>query len=207
MAASKTYTTQLMALGMLVAELSQDAQLLTGIHRLPAAARLAIELEEAAEHVAEDLAQAPACLVLARGFNYATAFELALKFKELAYLFAEPYSAADFMHGPMALAQRGLPAIVIGVRGPSEEGMLELAGQLVDAGVGLFPISDDPDLLAKATSAHSLSLVAALADVPESLSPMISVIPGQLLAMYLAARRRGGNLDQPRRLAKVTRTE
>src|SRR5439155_12414106 len=79
-AASKTYTTQLMALGMLVAELSQDAQLLTGIHRLPAAARLAIELEEAAEHVAEDLAQAPACLVLARGFNYATAFELALKF-------------------------------------------------------------------------------------------------------------------------------
>ena len=135
------------------------------------------------------------------------AFELALKFKELAYVFAEPYSAADFMHGPMALAQRGLPAVIIGVRGPSEEGMLELADQLVDAGVGLFPISDDPDLLAKATSTHSLSLVAALAGVPESLSPIVSVIPGQLLAMYLAARRRGGNLDLPRRLAKVTRTE
>ena len=206
-AATKTYTTQLIAVGMLVAEMSQDAQLLAGIDRLPAAARMALQLEDAAERMAEDLAQDSACLVLARGFNYATAFELALKFKELAYVFAEPYSAADFMHGPMALAQRGLPAVIIGVRGPSEEGMLELADQLVDAGVGLFPISDDPDLLAKATSTHSLSLVAALAGVPESLSPIVSVIPGQLLAMYLAARRRGGNLDLPRRLAKVTRTE
>jgi glucosamine--fructose-6-phosphate aminotransferase (isomerizing) len=206
-AATKTYTTQLMALAMLVAETSQDAQLLASIDRLPAAARLALDLEDAAEHMAEDLAQARACLVLARGFNYATAFELALKFKELAYLFAEPYSTADFMHGPIALAQGALPAIMIGVRGPSEEGMLELADQLVDAGVGLFPISDDPHLLAKATSTHSLSLVAALAGVPEPLSPIVSVIPGQLLAMYLADRRRGGNLDQPRGLAKVTRTE
>ena len=206
-AATKTYTTQLMALALLVAEMSQDTQLLAGIDRLPAAARFALELEEAAERMAEDLAQGPACLVLARGFNYATAFELALKFKELAYLFAEPYSTADFMHGPMALAQRGLPAVVIGVRGPSEEGMLELADELIEAGVGLFPISDDPYLLAKATSPHALSLVAALAGVPESLSPIVSVIPGQLLAMYLAERRRGGNLDQPRRLAKVTRTQ
>jgi glucosamine--fructose-6-phosphate aminotransferase (isomerizing) len=206
-AATKTYTTQLLALALLVAELNQDDQLLAGIHRLPAATRLALQLEDAAEQMAEDLAHDPACLVLARGFNYATAFELALKFKELAYIFAEPYSAADFMHGPIALAQRGLPAILIGVRGPSQEGMLELADQLVDAGVGVFPISDDPSLLAKATSTHSLSLVAALAGVPESLSPIVSVIPGQLLAMHLAARRRGGNLDQPRRLAKVTRTQ
>ena len=98
-----------MALALLVAEMSQDTQLLAGIRQLPAAARFALELEAAAERMAEDLAQGPACLVLARGFNYATAFELALKFKELAYLFAEPYSTADFMHGPMALAQRGLP--------------------------------------------------------------------------------------------------
>jgi glutamine---fructose-6-phosphate transaminase (isomerizing) len=176
-AATKTYTTQLMALALLVAEMSQDAELLAGIDRLPAAARLALELEEAAEHIAEALAQSPACLVLARGFNYATTFELALKFKELAYLFAEPYSVTDFMYGPLALAQCGLPAVVIGVRGPAAEGMLELADQLVEAGVGLFPISDDPDLLAKAMSAHSLSLVAALVRVPESLSPMVSVIP------------------------------
>jgi glucosamine--fructose-6-phosphate aminotransferase (isomerizing) len=206
-AATKTYTTQLVALAMLVAEISQDAQLLAGLDRLPAAARLALEIEEAAADMAEDLAHAPACLVLARGFNYATANELALKFKELAYVFAAPYSAADFMHGPIALAQRGLPAIMIGVRGPSEEGMLDLAEQLVDTGAGVFPISDDPHLLAKATSTHSLSLVAALAGVPEPLSPIVSVIPGQLLAMYLADQRRGGNLDQPRRLAKVTRTQ
>ena len=207
-AATKTYTTQLMALALLVAEMSQDAQLLAGIRQLPAAARFALELEAAAERMAEDLAQGPACLVLARGFNYATAFELALKFKELAYLFAEPYSTADFMHGPMALAQRGLPAVVtLESADQPQEGMLELADELIEAGVGLFPISDDPYLLAKATSAHSLSLVAALAGVPESLSPIVSVIPGQLLAMYLAERRRGGNLDQPRRLAKVTRTQ
>jgi hypothetical protein len=75
-AATKTYTTQLIALGMLVAEMSHDAQLLARIDQFPAAARLAFELEEAAEHMAEDLAQGPACLVLARGFNYATAFKL-----------------------------------------------------------------------------------------------------------------------------------
>jgi glutamine---fructose-6-phosphate transaminase (isomerizing) len=206
-AATKTYTTQLVALAMLVAEISQDAQLLAGLDRLPAAARLALDVEEVAADMAEDLAHAPACLVLARGFNYATANELALKFKELAYVFAAPYSAADFMHGPIALAQRGLPAIMIGVCGPSEEGMLDLAEQLVDTGAGVFPISDDPHLLAKATSTYSLSLVAALDGVPEPLSPIVSVIPGQLLAMYLADRRRGGNLDQPRGLAKVTRTE
>ena len=67
--------------------------------------------------------------------------------------------------------------------------MLELADELIEAGVGLFPISDDPWLLAKATSPHALSLVAALAGVPV-LSPIVSVIPGQLLAMYLAERRR-----------------
>jgi glutamine---fructose-6-phosphate transaminase (isomerizing) len=206
-AATKTYTTQLLALALLVADISQDSQLLAGIQRVPAAARLALELDEAAEHLAEDLAASPACLVLARGFNYATAFELALKFKELAYLFAEPYSAADFMHGPVALAQRGLPAIMIGVRGPAADGMLALADRLVEAGVGLFPISDDLQLLARAPVEHALSLVAALAGVPESLSPILSVIPGQLVAMYVAERRRGGNLDQPRGLAKVTRTE
>jgi glucosamine--fructose-6-phosphate aminotransferase (isomerizing) len=206
-AATKTYTTQLMALALVVAELSQDAELLAGIDRLPAAARLALELEDATERMAGDLAQHPACLVLARGFNHATAFELALKFKELAYLFAEPYSAADFLHGPMALAERGLPAILLGVRGPAEEGLLELADHLVDAGVGLFPISDDPELLARAASTHSLSLAAVLAGVPEPLSPILSVIPGQLLALYLAQRRRGGDLDRPRGLSKITRTE
>jgi glucosamine--fructose-6-phosphate aminotransferase (isomerizing) len=107
----------------------------------------------------------------------------------------------------MALAERGLPALMLGVRGPAEEGLRELADDLHEAGVGLFPISDDPDLLAKALTGHSLSLVAALADIPEPLSPIVSVIPGQLLATYLAQRRRGGDLDRPRGLSKVTRTE
>jgi glucosamine--fructose-6-phosphate aminotransferase (isomerizing) len=141
-----------MALTLVVARVSRDAELLAGIDRLPAAARLALELEDAAERMAGDFAQHPACLVLARGFNYATAFELALKFKELAYLFAEPYYAADFLHGPMELAERELPAIFVGVRGPAEEGLRGLAQGLLEAGVGLFPISDDPDLLAKARS-------------------------------------------------------
>jgi glucosamine 6-phosphate synthetase-like amidotransferase/phosphosugar isomerase protein len=78
--------------------------------------------------------------------------------------------------------------------------LLRVTHDLLEAGVGLFPISDEPDLLAKALSGHSLSLVASLADIPEPLSPILSVIPGQRLAMYLAQRRRGGDLDKPRGL-------
>jgi glutamine---fructose-6-phosphate transaminase (isomerizing) len=146
---------------------------------------------------------------MARGVNYATALELALKFKELAYLFAEPYSTADFLHGPMALAERDLPAIVLGVRGPAQSSVVELSQRLVAAGVRLFPISDEPSRLRQATSGHSLSLAAALERIPEPLSPIVSVIPGQFLAMSLAARRRGGDpdLDNARGLSKITRTD
>ncbi|MHB8618456.1 MAG: SIS domain-containing protein [Chloroflexota bacterium] len=206
-AATKTYTSQLLALAMLVAEMSHDRDLAAGLQRVPEAARLALRLDGAADAVAGELANSPACLVIARGFNYATALELALKLKEMAYLFAEPYSSADFLHGPVALVERDLPALLLGVRGPAEAGILDLAGRLGGAGARTFALSDDPALLAAVRAGHALPLVEELAGIPEALSPLVDVIPGQLLALHLAGRRRGGDLDRPRGLSKVTRTE
>jgi glucosamine--fructose-6-phosphate aminotransferase (isomerizing) len=205
-AATKTYTTQLVCIALLVAALGQDPVLIEGLGRLPAAARAALCLEGAVARIAHALADQPACLMLARGFNYATALELALKLKELAYVFAEPYSGADFLHGPAALATRELPAVLVGVEGPTQPGLLELSQRLIGAGVRVHTLSDDPALLEAGRAWPSASLADALAGVPEALSPPIAIVPGQLLALHLAARRRGDDLDQPRGLSKVTRT-
>jgi glutamine---fructose-6-phosphate transaminase (isomerizing) len=205
-AATKTYTSQLLCIALLVAELGRDSALTEGLGRLPDAARAALRLEAAVARIADVLADEPACLILARGFNYATALELALKLKELAYVFAEPYSGADFQHGPAALATRELPAVVLGVRGPTQAGLLELSQRLIGAGVRVVTLSDDAALLAAGQRQPSASLAEALAGVPEPLSPPVVSIPGQLLAMHLAARRRGDDLDRPRGLSKVTLT-
>ena len=140
------------------------------------------------------------CVVIGRGFNYASAFELALKMKELTYTIAEPYSSADFLHGPLALIEHGCPAIVIaptGIMLPELQSFLQVLRQREAEAV---VISDDPTTLAMGRI--QLPLYATL---PEWLSPITAIVPGQLLALYLA-HARDYDPDHPRGLRKVTET-
>jgi glucosamine--fructose-6-phosphate aminotransferase (isomerizing) len=200
-AATKTYTTSLLALVRLSLALrppspEEHAQ----VQRLPEAAAAALESAAAAEAAARDLATADRCVVLGRGFEYATAREWALKIKELARVFADPYSAADFLHGPIAIVEAGVPVLAVAPAGRAASGLAEILERLRADGAEDLVLSDEPALLA--LGRRSLALPPG---VPEWLRPIVSIVPGQLFAYHLAIAR-GLDPEAPRGLAKVTRT-
>ncbi|NWJ46050.1 MAG: SIS domain-containing protein [Chloroflexi bacterium] len=205
-AATKTYTNELMLMAMLAAELGDDNGLRVGLERLPEAISSALKLEDKITKIAQQpiYHEAKDYLVLGRGYNFPTALEIALKLKESAYIFAEPYSSADFLHGPFALAQKSLPALLVGASGPAVPGLLDLARKLIERGVEITAVGDDQTLLRTATP-NGAALPVNLQGIPEALSPIPCVVPGQLLALHLALAR---NLDpdKPRGLNKVTQT-
>jgi glucosamine--fructose-6-phosphate aminotransferase (isomerizing) len=114
-AATKTYTAELAAVVLLAAGLARKTSLVRGLERIPEAMARALAVEPRVAKVAAGLAGTEGAVVIARGVNFATA-TTALKLKETALLLAEPYSAADFLHGPVALARRGLLGIVLSPR-------------------------------------------------------------------------------------------
>jgi glucosamine--fructose-6-phosphate aminotransferase (isomerizing) len=207
-AATKTYSLSLLAVAMLVAALeggtgyAGDGAARTGaLASLPGAMRQALAVEATAEAVARQRAELDQCIVLGRGFEYATAREWALKLKELAQVAADPYSAADFQHGPLALIEPGYPILAVAPSGATLPGMRELLARLRDQhGVDLLVISDEAETCALGSTA--LRTPAAPA---EWLSPIVSVIPAQLFA-YHVTRARGLDTEQPRWISKVTLT-
>jgi len=199
-AATKTYTTQLLALALLSTALANDAARHEEIDRVPEAVARTLSLNDAAESAASRWAIASTMLVIGRGYNYATAYEIALKLKELAYVTAEPFSSADFLHGPIAVVQGGFPVLFIAPRGRVFHDLLDVAQQLKQRGADLVMISDDPNALV--LSRAPLALPASL---PEWLSPLVAVIPGQLFAYHLTSAK-GYDPDHPRGLTKVTKT-
>jgi glucosamine--fructose-6-phosphate aminotransferase (isomerizing) len=140
------------------------------------------------------------CVVLGRGYNYATAFEIALKLKELNYLIAESYSSADFMHGPVAVVGSGFPAMVVAPGGPMFSTMRAFSLELKSRGAELLVLSDRQELLQEAVTPLALP-----EGVPEWLSPLVAVVPGQLFALHLTLVK-GHDPDRPLGLEKVTLT-
>jgi glucosamine--fructose-6-phosphate aminotransferase (isomerizing) len=142
-----------------------------------------------------------ACVVVSRGYNYATAYEIALKLKELTYILAEPYSTADFQHGPVALVAQGFPVVAIVPQGALADELSELLRELKQRGAELIVISAHEPALQLAQMRLSIP-----DDLPEWLSPLVTVIPGQLLALGITLAK-GYPVDQPRGIHKVTLTE
>jgi glutamine---fructose-6-phosphate transaminase (isomerizing) len=141
------------------------------------------------------------CVVLGRGFNYATAFEWALKLKELTYLIAEPYSSADFQHGPIAMVEGGFPVLAVAPRGKVYDSMREMLTRLrKEKDAELVLISDDAEALALAQSTIQLP-----PQIPEWLTPLVSIIPAQLFACHLTEAK-GYDTEKPRNITKVTET-
>jgi glucosamine--fructose-6-phosphate aminotransferase (isomerizing) len=141
------------------------------------------------------------CVVMGRGYNYATAFEWSLKLKELTYVIAEPYSSADFRHGPIAVVDRGFPVLAVAPGGAVYADMLALLQTLTaENQAELLVISDQPEVLDLAVSPIHLPT-----GIPEWLTPLVSIVPGQLFGYYLTAVK-GYNTEAPRGLNKVTKT-
>lgn len=200
-AATKTYTTQLLAVAAVSAALSGDAADAVALAAIPDALASALGLEPEVIAMAGEQAHADRLLVLARGYEYATAREWALKLKELARVFADPYSAADFEHGPLALLEPGVPALATVRPGPARDGLVELLRRLRhELGADLAVASDDAEALE-----HARWPLRLPAGTPEWLGPIVSIVPGQLHALHLT-RARGLDPEAPRNLNKVTRT-
>ena len=199
-AATKTYTAELAVMAMFAAALSGDARNMDALQQLPAAIETTLRLSAPiAQHV-ERYRYMDRCIVIGRGYNYATSFELALKLKELTYVMATAYSSADFRHGPVATIESGLPVFLVMPTGATFDDMLELTKDLQQRDAELLVISESADALALARTALPIA-----PGIPEWLSPLSGVIPGQLVALHLALTK-GLNPDVPRGLQKVTRT-
>ena len=196
-AATKTYTTSCVALAMLAGAAAGHP---LDFEQLPAAMREAVESEPDAIRIARKIGSARALVVLGRGYGYAAALEAALKIKELARVWAEPYSSADFAHGPRALLERGTPVLILGARGATERETRSLATAMRGRGARVYAITDDEALAAKADDAVLLRRT-----VGELLSPIVLVVAAQHVAAHVA-RRHGRDPEKPAGLSKVTRT-
>jgi glucosamine--fructose-6-phosphate aminotransferase (isomerizing) len=200
-AATKTYTAELLAIALLSAALTDDPADRAVVSALPDTLARVLDLEPAIERIARDQAATTRALVIARGFEYATAREWALKLKELARVFADPYSSADFQHGPLTLVEPGVPVLAVVRSGAPGVDLVALLGRLRDElGGELMIVSDDDPALDLARWPVRLP-----AGTPEWLGPIVSIVPGQLHAMHLT-RARGLDPERPRNLTKVTRT-
>jgi len=200
-AATKTYTAQLMAIAMLSAALAGESALWDDLHRLPEWSQAVFQNEEKIEQAVQRYRYMERCAVLGRGYNYATAFEWALKLKELTYVAAEPYSSADFLHGPIAMVQEGFPVLIAAPQGKIFPSVWQTLQQLQHLRAETVLISNDWQALRQATTALPIP-----EGVPEWLSPLVSIIPAQLFTLYLTLAK-GYDPDRPRTIFKVTRTE
>jgi glucosamine--fructose-6-phosphate aminotransferase (isomerizing) len=201
-AATKTYTAELLAIALLSAALAgEGGEDRAALAALPETIARTLALEPEIERIAAEQAAADRALVLARGFEYATAREWALKLKELGQVFADPYSAADFQHGPLALVEAGVPVLAVARAGAPEADLVVLLVRLrADLDAALMVLSDHPAALATATWPVRLP-----DGTPEWLGPIVSIVAGQLHALHLT-RARGLDPERPRHLSKVTRT-
>jgi glucosamine--fructose-6-phosphate aminotransferase (isomerizing) len=208
--ATKTYVAQLTVVAALVEAIRPSTDLAHGLAGLPATLRETLRATDQwlaaddgatsapASTAVKAFARANRALVVSRGYNLATALELALKFKETVGLFAEAYSTADFAHGPVVLAQPRVPVLAIRPDGPM--------GGLVDETLGQTGArGGTPVVIGGPEAVGTAGALVLPYELPEALTPIVYVVPGQLL-VEAVARRRGTSPDAPPGLGKVTRT-
>ena len=198
-AATKTYVAELAALAMLATAMSGDDLARRQLSAVPDAIAEALGLEPAIESAAREQAGIQRAVMLGRGFNYSTALEWSLKLKETAYVAADAYSTADFEHGPIAMIDPGFVVHAIAVEGPTLREMEVVLGRLREVGARLVIASNSTETLRHA------DVPLRLPELPEWLSPLAAIIPGQLFAYHLALAKHL-DTDHPRNIQKVTRT-
>jgi glutamine---fructose-6-phosphate transaminase (isomerizing) len=211
-AATKTFTAQVMAFYFLAIDLAYRRQtltpqriedILTQLHQLPAFIEQVLESQERyIEELAHEFNETQDFIFLGRGINFPIALEGALKLKEISYIHAEGYPAGEMKHGPIALLDAKVPVVAIAMPGSVYEKVLSNAQEAKARDAQLIGVVPMNDTDAKETFDRLLPVPV----VDELLSPIVAVIPLQLLAYHIAARR-GLDVDQPRNLAKSVTVE
>ena len=210
-ASTKAFTSQLTVLTLMALYLghhkgllSEDyfRKLLTGLENMPSKIAKILAKDEQIKYIAGEIRNASNALYLGRGFNFPVALEGALKLKEISYIHAEGYPAAEMKHGPIALIDMYMPVIVIATNKSAYEKIVSNI-QEVKARKGLvIAIVTEGDETIK----NLADYIIEIPEVEEPLTPLLSVIPLQLLAYHIAVMR-GCDVDQPRNLAKSVTVE
>ncbi|MEL6404059.1 MAG: glutamine--fructose-6-phosphate transaminase (isomerizing) [Chloroflexota bacterium] len=210
-ASTKAFTTSIVDQYLLALKLgelrgtlnpAQMKQYIQDIARLPDLVGNVMEMDDDVYDLAQELYKYKDFLYLGRGINYPIALEGALKLKEISYIHAEGYPAGEMKHGPIALIDEQLPVVCIALKDHLYEKMLSQVEQAKARGGIVIAVATEGDELIKDKADH----VVYVPDTPYYLSPVVSVIPMQLLAYHIAALR-GADVDQPRNLAKSVTVE
>ncbi|HTB12819.1 MAG TPA: SIS domain-containing protein [Bryobacteraceae bacterium] len=201
-AATKTYTGQVMSLYLLAYALGAKIRL-DDLRKVPDWAAKALELEEQITARAERYRFMERAIVVGRGLNYANAFEFALKLMETCYVVAERFSTADLLHGPIAMVERSFPMFLFAPAGVTWEGMRDMIERLTALKAETLIFTDLANRAAIESGARAVVIPAKLSR--EWYTPIPYIIPAQIFAASLAEWK-GIDPDRPRTLSKVTRT-
>jgi glucosamine--fructose-6-phosphate aminotransferase (isomerizing) len=210
-ASTKAFTTQITVLTLIALRLAQAKGTISNsdFHRylqelqlIPEKVAEALLTNDAAKAVAEIYKDAPNCLYLGRGYNFPVALEGALKLKEISYIHAEGYPAAEMKHGPIALIDEQMPVVVIAPRQTHYDKVVSNIQEIKSRSGKIIAIVTQGDTQVRALADH----VIEIPDTVDALSPLLTTIPLQLLSYHIAVMR-GCNVDQPRNLAKSVTVE
>jgi len=211
-AATKTFTAQLMAFYALALDLAAHRQtasketlekIINGLREIPKDIESTLESQERlTEQLAHEFAETQDFIFVGRGINFPIALEGALKLKEISYIHAEGYPAGEMKHGPIALLDAKVPVVAIAVPGSVYEKVISNAQEAKARDsrlIGVTPVKDGE-------AGEIFNDLLPVSHIEELLSPLLTVVPLQLLAYHIAARR-GLDVDQPRNLAKSVTVE
>jgi glucosamine--fructose-6-phosphate aminotransferase (isomerizing) len=209
-AATKTFTAQLMALLMLTGVMGKlngmsdedSLSLIRSIEQLPALVNTTLLLNDKIKAISHYFLNKNDALFLGRGDNYPIAMEGALKLKEISYMHAEAYPAGELKHGPLALVDKDMPVIVLAPKNSLFEKLESNVHEVQARGGDLYIFTDCPEKWKANDKCHLITMPS----VPHWLEPIIYTIPMQLLAYYVAVLK-GTDVDQPRNLAKSVTVE
>ncbi|MDD5542663.1 MAG: SIS domain-containing protein [Acidobacteriia bacterium] len=200
-AATKTYTTQLMVLYLLASALrNSSGEGFKALARIPEWTARALKLQPTLLEMVERYRFMRQCAVVGRGLNYANALELGIKLMETCYVGAERFSSADFLHGPIAMVEGGFPVFVFAPPGQVFPDIRNLIYKLGRLKAETVVISSETSILEKATRALRIP-----DRIPDLYSPIPYIVPGQMFSALLAEAK-GLSPDRPRSLSKITRT-
>jgi glucosamine--fructose-6-phosphate aminotransferase (isomerizing) len=210
-ASTKAFTAQLTVLNMIALRVahtkgtiteSRYHELLVELESIPAKVEKALELDEQIRAISEEFKDAHNFLYLGRGYNFPVALEGALKLKEISYIHAEGYPAAEMKHGPIALIDEEMPVVFIATRDSSYDKVVSNIQEVKARKGRVIAVVSEGDALIP----QMAEFVIEVPSTDEALMPMVSVIPLQLLSYYIAVMR-GCDVDQPRNLAKSVTVE